>query len=312
MRILGEPDLARRLSRNARLKAEAFAWSRVLPEWEGLLAALARGDFVRRSLPGGRMPSNVVERTVAGAAMLLLSPLLCLIGVAIKLGSPRPVLHRARRTGRGGSTFVIFKFRTMVQGADRMGPGATGADDPRVTRVGYLLRNQARRVTAGGERPAGRHESHRAWAGRPSVRRVLQPRPIETPRRETWDHEPCLAALHRRGVGAHGRRLGADICPDHGRGGVARSSGPPGDRAERRGRRVIEPARPRADTQAASVLPVVPVATTRAMLRRDPAPYRRCMAANAVGIVLSTAPRLRRSFWYRRERGSYRPAWSSP
>lgn len=45
MRILGEPDLARRLSRNARLKAEAFAWSRVLPEWEGLLPALARGDW---------------------------------------------------------------------------------------------------------------------------------------------------------------------------------------------------------------------------------------------------------------------------
>lgn len=95
---------------------------------------------MRRSLPGGRMPSNVVERTVAGAAMLLPSPLLCLIGVAIKLGSPRPVLHRARRTGRGGSTFVIFKFRTMVQGADTMRPGVTGADDPRVTRVGYLLR----------------------------------------------------------------------------------------------------------------------------------------------------------------------------
>ncbi len=81
-----------------------------------------------------------VEVTVAGVALVLLSPALLLIGVLIKLSSPGPVLHKATRMGRGGRTFLVLKFRTMVEDASKKGPGVTGAADPRVTTLGSRLR----------------------------------------------------------------------------------------------------------------------------------------------------------------------------
>jgi exopolysaccharide biosynthesis polyprenyl glycosylphosphotransferase len=90
----------------------------------------------------------------AGAALglLVLAPLLVAIAVAVKLGSPGPVLFRQERVGRGNRQFRMLKFRTMVRDAENlrsdlehlneMAGGAMFkiADDPRVTRVGRLLR----------------------------------------------------------------------------------------------------------------------------------------------------------------------------
>jgi exopolysaccharide biosynthesis polyprenyl glycosylphosphotransferase len=83
-------------------------------------------------------------------ALTLLSPLFAAIAVAIKLGSRGPVFFRQQRVGRDGRLFQMLKFRTMVRGADRMKADlarhneAEGlfkiADDPRVTRVGRVLR----------------------------------------------------------------------------------------------------------------------------------------------------------------------------
>lgn len=84
-------------------------------------------------------------------ALLALSPLLVLIAIAIKLDSPGPVLFRQVRIGKGGKPFVLYKFRSMVDGADKQQEAlrrATGRspllfklrDDPRVTRVGRILR----------------------------------------------------------------------------------------------------------------------------------------------------------------------------
>jgi exopolysaccharide biosynthesis polyprenyl glycosylphosphotransferase len=99
--------------------------------------------------------SRAVKRAldVAGSAvgLLLLSPLLAAIAVAIKLDSPGPVLFRQCRMGRGGIPFEMLKFRTMVDGADRLKPGLAERNeadgglfkieaDPRITRVGRLLR----------------------------------------------------------------------------------------------------------------------------------------------------------------------------
>jgi exopolysaccharide biosynthesis polyprenyl glycosylphosphotransferase len=96
-----------------------------------------------------------VKRTfdLVGAALLLvlLSPLLGLTALAIKLDSRGPVLFRSRRPGIGGCPFDCLKFRTMRHGAEDLQDGlehrneAGGAifkirDDPRVTRVGVLLR----------------------------------------------------------------------------------------------------------------------------------------------------------------------------
>jgi len=73
-------------------------------------------------------------------ALLLFSPLFLLIAILIKLDSPGPVFYLARRIGKDGRPFKMYKFRTMVADADKVGPGLTCNDDPRVTRVGRFLR----------------------------------------------------------------------------------------------------------------------------------------------------------------------------
>lgn len=67
-------------------------------------------------------------------------PLWVLIAIAIKLESPGPVLYKQERVGKDGERFNIIKFRSMVADAERAGPQWAGRRDPRVTRVGWLLR----------------------------------------------------------------------------------------------------------------------------------------------------------------------------
>jgi len=64
-----------------------------------------------------------------------------LTALAIKLDSRGPVFFRQERLGQKGRTFKILKFRTMVENADRFGPLWTTDNDPRVTRVGRIIRN---------------------------------------------------------------------------------------------------------------------------------------------------------------------------
>jgi exopolysaccharide biosynthesis polyprenyl glycosylphosphotransferase len=90
---------------------------------------------------------------IAGAAaiLLFLAPLMTFLAAAVKLTSHGPVFFRQKRIGQGGNPFGMLKFRTMVDGADaqkaallRQNEAADGlfkiADDPRITRVGRLLR----------------------------------------------------------------------------------------------------------------------------------------------------------------------------
>jgi lipopolysaccharide/colanic/teichoic acid biosynthesis glycosyltransferase len=72
--------------------------------------------------------------------LLVLSPLMLLIAVLMKQSSPGPVLYAGTRIGRFGKPFRLFKFRTMVVNADKIGGPSTADDDPRVTRVGRVLR----------------------------------------------------------------------------------------------------------------------------------------------------------------------------
>ncbi|WP_298832092.1 sugar transferase [uncultured Piscinibacter sp.] len=84
------------------------------------------------------MAKRVFDLVVAGAGLLLLSPLLLLIALAIRLDSPGPVFFRQERVGRGGRRFRIHKFRTMRHGA--AGSPITIGADARITRVGAFLR----------------------------------------------------------------------------------------------------------------------------------------------------------------------------
>ena len=73
--------------------------------------------------------------------LAVLAPLFPVFALAIKLDSPGPVFYRPQRLGKGGRPFGLWKLRTMVADADRVGdPTFTGKADRRVTRVGRLLR----------------------------------------------------------------------------------------------------------------------------------------------------------------------------
>jgi len=74
------------------------------------------------------------------AGLILLSPLLLILVVAIVMFDGRPVLYQATRVGRGGRLFSLYKFRTMNPNADLRGGGITVRDDVRITRVGAILR----------------------------------------------------------------------------------------------------------------------------------------------------------------------------
>ena len=72
--------------------------------------------------------------------LIVLAPLLAALALLIKLDSPGPVFYRGVRAGCFAKPFRIFKFRTMVVNADKIGGSSTAEDDPRVTRTGRFLR----------------------------------------------------------------------------------------------------------------------------------------------------------------------------
>jgi lipopolysaccharide/colanic/teichoic acid biosynthesis glycosyltransferase len=108
---------------------------------------------------GYRVAKRAVDLGAAGAALVVLSPLMAAIAVAVRLGSPGPILFRQQRIGRGGRPFTLFKFRSMNVAADEEEhrryvsrllrrdeagseetPWQQIAADRRVTRVGGFLR----------------------------------------------------------------------------------------------------------------------------------------------------------------------------
>jgi len=85
--------------------------------------------------------NRLVDVAVAGAGLVLTSPLLAAAAVAIKLEGRGPVVYRQTRVGKDGQDFELLKLRTMVVGAERMGSGfAIDQGDARITRVGRALR----------------------------------------------------------------------------------------------------------------------------------------------------------------------------
>jgi lipopolysaccharide/colanic/teichoic acid biosynthesis glycosyltransferase len=72
--------------------------------------------------------------------LVILSPLLSVLAAWIILDSPGPVFYRGVRAGRMGRPFRIYKLRTMVLDAERLGGAETPANDPRITRAGHFLR----------------------------------------------------------------------------------------------------------------------------------------------------------------------------
>lgn len=83
---------------------------------------------------------RVFDIMVSGILLILTLPIFLLLSIIIKLDSPGPVMFRQIRVTTYGKEFRIFKFRTMVNNADKIGGQVTTKGDARVTRVGKLLR----------------------------------------------------------------------------------------------------------------------------------------------------------------------------
>ena len=86
-----------------------------------------------------RAIKTILDRLLALAAIICLSPAMLIAAAGIKGSSRGPVLYKARRAGLGGKPISVYKFRTMRVGADQEG-AITGADDNRVFRWGEILR----------------------------------------------------------------------------------------------------------------------------------------------------------------------------
>jgi exopolysaccharide biosynthesis polyprenyl glycosylphosphotransferase len=112
-------------------------------------------DLLWQPIPAvGLMTKRFLDLVLAGAALLVTAPLFAVIGVLIKLDSAGPVFYASKRVGLKGRKFNCYKFRTMIEDADRHkqslrdsnernGPFFKLANDPRVTRTGRWLRKSS-------------------------------------------------------------------------------------------------------------------------------------------------------------------------
>jgi sugar transferase (PEP-CTERM system associated) len=83
---------------------------------------------------------RLFDAVVSAVGLVVLSPLFVLIAALIRVDSPGPVFYRQVRVGLRGRPYMIWKFRSMRQDAEKSGPRWAQADDPRISRVGWWLR----------------------------------------------------------------------------------------------------------------------------------------------------------------------------
>jgi sugar transferase (PEP-CTERM system associated) len=104
------------------------------PSW----LIFSEGFRLNNSIIFGR---RVMSWLMSAALLVIVLPLLPLIALLIKVTSPGPVLYKQKRVGRNGQVFYCYKFRTMRADAEAdTGPAWAGDDDPRITKIGRLLR----------------------------------------------------------------------------------------------------------------------------------------------------------------------------
>ena len=87
-----------------------------------------------------RYIKRILDFTITGIALCFLCPFYLIISLAIAIEDGLPVFYRADRGGYRGEPFRICKFRSMVKNADKIGGGTTALHDPRITRMGNILR----------------------------------------------------------------------------------------------------------------------------------------------------------------------------
>lgn len=83
---------------------------------------------------------RVFDVVMSLVLLIVLAPILLLLGIMIALDSRGPVVFTQKRVGRYGEEFTMFKFRSMRQDAESVGPQISVGKDPRISRVGHVLR----------------------------------------------------------------------------------------------------------------------------------------------------------------------------
>ena len=83
---------------------------------------------------------RVLDILIAIAVMVILSPVIVTIWIAIKLSSKGPAIFKQERAGKNSKPFVFYKFRTMKPDVEPFGPSPKSGQDPRLTKVGKFLR----------------------------------------------------------------------------------------------------------------------------------------------------------------------------
>lgn len=117
----------------------------ILRKWEDLPDQL-RTDEVRpyyealKKKQGSLIVKRLFDIVVSALMLIVLAPVFLVLAIAIKLDSPGPVFYRQVRVTQYGKEFRIFKFRSMVSNADKIGSQVTVSGDSRVTRVGKFIR----------------------------------------------------------------------------------------------------------------------------------------------------------------------------
>jgi lipopolysaccharide/colanic/teichoic acid biosynthesis glycosyltransferase len=140
----------------------------------------------------------------AALGLLLLAPAFAVLALLVRAEDGGPVFFRQERVGRAGRPFRIWKFRTMVPGAERLGGAVTADRDPRVTRVGRWLRRrrldelpQLVNVLVGDMSLVGPRPEVPRYVARytPAERRVLEVRPgITDPASLAYREEGAILA----------------------------------------------------------------------------------------------------------------------
>lgn len=117
----------------------------ILKKWEQLPERL-QTDAVRpyyehlKKKQASLVLKRIFDIFVSAVMLIILSPVFLVLAVAIKLDSPGPVFFRQERVTQYGKRFRIFKFRSMVNNADKIGTQVTVGNDSRITRMGKLIR----------------------------------------------------------------------------------------------------------------------------------------------------------------------------
>jgi lipopolysaccharide/colanic/teichoic acid biosynthesis glycosyltransferase len=107
-------------------------------QWEALDLSLDDSKLDRSIIQN--VSRRLLDLAFATLSLIGLLPLVMLCALLARIQSPGPIIYRAKRVGRGGRIFEMYKFRTMVANAESLGTGLTIYGDSRITKLGRFLR----------------------------------------------------------------------------------------------------------------------------------------------------------------------------